>query len=450
MSTFEVTNYLEAIEKLSLDGDSVSSWRIANSLFNIPRSVSAKGNIETLEILNQFTAGALELKFFHEKKFFSWERPSFWTFHRAQIMTPQGDVLIDSENSLLHVVYHSCPVDEVIDFKDLEGHLHFENDAKHIPYRTTYYKKNWGFCVTYDQYQEIRKHPRLHVRIDSTLEDKPMPYGEGFFKGNDSSREILITSYICHPSMANNELSGVLLVARLMQCIKKLHLAGLLPVSVRFLLAPETVGSIAFINENLDHLRAFNKGVVVCSCVGDGRSVSLVDGRNPGPFCDALNLSASAVAEENNLEFHKYDFLQRGADERQYASPHVDLDVGTLCNSKFGEYPEYHNSSDNLDIISDQALAMSAEIVLRAIGLFACNEKPVMVDPCEPMLSKHGLYPHTRNYSATQEQVMQMLNFAAYADGKLSLIEMAKRFGWTDKIAMQTFNAFKNAELIKF
>ena len=135
-----------------------------------------------------------------------------------------------------------------------------------------------------------------------------------------------------------------------------------------------------------------------------------MDGRNPGPFCDALNLSASAVAEENNLEFHKYDFLQRGADERQYASPHVDLDVGTLCNSKFGEYPEYHNSSDNLDIISDQALAMSAEIVLRAIGLFACNEKPVMVDPCEPMLSKHGLYPHTRNYSATQEQVMQMLN----------------------------------------
>ena len=317
-----------------------------------------------------------------------------------------------------------------------------KGERDEVPYRTSFYNDNWGFCVSRRQYAELEKYEKLRVVIKADLKDRGLPYGECFFPGHETDRELLITSYICHPDMANNELSGILLLARLIKTVRSLSKSERLPIGVRFLLAPETIGSIAYINQHLDSMRRYVDGVLVCSCVGDGRMLSVVKGRRDDQFSRAVRITAKSVAAENKLAFKVYGFRDRGADERQFASPHVNLDVTTLCNSKFGAYPEYPSSEDDLSIISESAIAMSASVVLRALDLFVWNTAPIWPQPCEPMLSKAGIYPHARDYQKTQTEVMRLLDFSAYSDGRMSLIDMAEYFEWSDQLVTEIYRKF--------
>lgn len=445
----DLKNFLTAAHKVIDYAELHSSWAIAKKLFNMPRSVSGKANLETLREISAFTGGDLTIKYFEDEQYFSWTRPKYWTFKRARIFTTDGNVLIDSNDNLLHVVAHSAPVDELLPVDEVLKRLYWKEGSEHVPYRTSYYDASWGFCVTDEQYRSISQFSEVRVCIESTLTDEPTPYGEAFFEVPGCQEEILITSYICHPSMANNELSGMLMVAQLIQVCRWLSDEGALPINVRFLLAPETFGSIAFICENLSYLKEKVKGVLVCSCVGDGRAISTVSGRLPDEFSKSLQVAAQAKARDLGLPYHEYDFADRGSDERQFASPHVALDVITLCNTKFGGFPEYHTSADNLEVISPSAIHMSVECVVYALGLFAYNDNPIIRDPCEPMLSRVGLYPHTRDYAGTQDYVMRLLNFCAYADGAMSLVDMASRFSWTPQEALDVYDSVRTAGYLR-
>jgi len=436
------------IKELCEPGNEYSSWLLAKELFDIPRSVSGDGNLKTLEIIRGKIKSHFDIKFFDKQEYFSWSTPKYWTLNQASITSLNGEVLISTDSNILHVLIHSSAYTGEVDRETLKAHLFIDTDPTAVPYRTTYYKETWGFCVTKAQFDMLMKHEKLKVTIDSTLEDKATPYGEAVFKGG-SSNELLITSYICHPAMANNELSGILLIVRLMLSLKELERCKLLPITVRIVLAPETFGAIAYISENIEHLHKVNKGVLVCSCVGDGRMFSLIKGRNPGDFYKALRVSATSVAKQYDINIKEYSFLDRGSDERQYSSPHVDLDVGTFCNSKFGEYPEYHTSLDNLDIISEEAIAISCEVVLRAIFFAGLNQNPTMIAPCEPMFSKYGLYPHTRDYVSTKKMVMDLLNFSAYSDGQHSIVDIAEICDLTDVEAIGLFRKFQEKDVIK-
>ena len=445
----ELKKFLSVLESIIQQSEVYSSWELAERLFNMPRSVSGKANRVTLEILSEFTDGELVLKHFSEDEYFSWTRPKYWSFERARIITTGGEVICDTRDNLLHVVAHSSPIDKVLPVSDVLKRLHWKGGSADIPYRTSYYDDSWGFCVSEEQYLRISELSEVRVLIEAELSDSPTPYGEAYFGAPGCRDEVLITSYICHPSMANNELSGMLLVAQLIRMCRFLADEGALPISVRFLLAPETFGSIAYICENLSSLKENVRGVLVCSCVGDGRAISTVSGRLLGDFEKSVRVAAKAKARQYDLPYRQYDFAKRGSDERQFASPHVALDVITLCNTKFGEFPEYHTSADGLSVISADAIKMSAECAISALGLFAYNECPIIRDPCEPMLSKVGLYPHTRDYEQTQEYVMRLLNFCAYADGATSLVDMADQFSWAPEQALRVLYDFKSVGYLR-
>lgn len=436
------SDILNVISDMCDPHNEYSSWGLVETIFDLPRSVSGAGNVKTLEAIREFVGPDFEIRGFEKDEYYSWTKPDYWVFRSAHISSMSGEVIVTADDNILQLLIHSAPFSGTISIDELVEHLFVSDDDEIIPYRTSYYKKNWGFCVSKSQFEELSKYSELVVKVDTELRDLPVPYGELVVTGN-SKKEVLLSSYICHPSMANNELSGILLIARLMKSIQYLSQRGELPYTIRFVLAPETFGSIAYIAENFDQLIARTIGAVVCSCVGDGRKVSLVKGRKPGDFYASLHLSAKSVARENDLDFQEYSFLERGADERQFASPHVALDVGTLCNTKFGEYPEYHTSADTINIISESAISMSAEIVLRSIVLFGMNIKPMMKSPCEPMFSRYGIYPHTRDYAATKQLVMGLLNFSAYSDGSSSLTQIANICSMTDVEVMNYYEIFK-------
>ena len=355
------------IEKLVIPYNKFSSWELVSKIYSIPRSVSGEGNLRTLRIINKFVDGVLSINYFERKEYYSWDRPLYWAFKRASIATVDGVELINTDSRFLQVLTHSAPFQGEVFRSELASHLHVGAEPGVVPYRTSYYKKEWGFCVSQEQYSEIMKHEKLLVDIQSDLLDQGVPYGEAFFEGS-SNREILITTYICHPDMANNELSGILLLSRLVKIFDFLSKSKKLPYSIRLVLTPETFGSVAYIYENLDRLKNDTLGFIVLSCVGDGRELSIVDSRRKDLLNRCLRLSVSSVAKERGIPFKNYNFLDRGSDERQYSSPGLNLDGGCFCNTKFGEYPEYHSSLDDLSVISEEAICMSAEVILRTLN----------------------------------------------------------------------------------
>ena len=436
------------IEKLVSPHDEFSSWELVSQIYSIPRSVSGDGNLRTLNIINEFVGGVLSINFFEKKEYYSWDRPLYWNFKGASIATVDGVELVNTNARFLQVLTHSAPFQGKVPRDAILDHLFVGTEPGVIPYRTSYYKKEWGFCVSQEQHAEIMKHEELVVDIQSELLEQGVPYGEAFFKGQSQS-EIIITTYICHPDMANNELSGILLLTRLIKIVNFLSKSNKLKYSIRLVLTPETFGSVAYIHENLGRLKNDTLGFIVLSCVGDGRELSVVDSRRKDLLNRCLRLSASSVAKERGIPFRGYDFLDRGSDERQYSSPGLNLDGGCFCNTKFGEYPEYHSSLDDLSVISEEAICMSAEVILRTLNLLSENRYPRNVHPCEPMLSKHGLYPHTRDYALTKKYVMDRLNFSAYSDGEHSLIDIAELTEMSDVEILSLYQKFKTADLIE-
>lgn len=394
-------------------------YSLVKELFPICRSITGDGVRKTLRIIQREIP---ELKIFEVPtgtKVFDWIVPKEWNIKGGYIETLEGKKVIDFADTNLHVMGYSLPIDKIVSKEELlEMCYTIPEQPDYIPYVTSYYKERSGFCLSEKQKQALTE-DTYHVVIDSTLENGSLTYGELLIPGN-SKDEIFLSTYVCHPSMANNELSGPAVAVELAKYI----LANKdRRYSYRIIFIPETIGSITYLSKNLDYMQKHVIAGYNISCVGDDRTYSYVE----SPYADTL---ADRVAQ-NVLNFHypeykRYSFLHRGSDERQYCSPLVHLPLCAICRSKYEEYPEYHTSADNLNLVSPNGLYGAFEVYRKCIDLLESNYMYIVTTPCEPQLGKRGLYP-TLSRRGSINETRSMTAFIAYADGKHDLVDISNR-----------------------
>jgi aminopeptidase-like protein len=406
------------------DPNGTEMYRWVSDLFPICRSITGDG---TLESLRYFAEILPEMKIHSVRsgtQVFDWTVPNEWNISDAYIKDVNGKKIVDFKSCNLHVMGYSTPVQKTLTFRELEPHLYsLPERPEAIPYVTSYYQENWGFCLSDQQLAKLRLKPdaKYDVRIVSEIKPGQLNIGELVVPGNEQ-QEVLFSSYLCHPSMANNELSGPTVMTALARWVSSLSERK---YTYRFLYSVETIGTIAYLSENLDHLKEQLVAGFVLSCVGDERAASYVPSRNGDSFADRI---AKHVLKHRFPEFNEYTYLDRGSDERQFCSPGVDLPVCTICRSKFGEYPEYHTSDDNLDLVTPVGLMGSLEIFKDCIRILENTVVPVCNFSCEPQLGKRGMYPNT----STREsglQVQCLTDLIAYSDGERDLVEIAEIIG---------------------
>jgi len=401
-------------------GTKMYQW--ATDLFPICRSLTGQGVRDTLSYLQQQIPELTIESIKSGEQVFDWQVPQEWNIKQAFIENETGERVIDFTNSNLHVMGYSEPIDKVIELEELNTHLYsLPNQPDAIPYITSYYQRRWGFCVTENQRKAL-KAGKYRVKIDSTLEDGILNYGQLLIKGR-SDKEILLSTYVCHPSLANNELSGPVVTTALAQWLTSLTTTE---YSYRIIFVPETIGAITYLSRHFDHMKANTIAGFVVTCVGDNNDYSFVPSRSEKSLADKVALHALKHSVDS---FQQYTFLQRGSDERQYCAPGVDLPVCSVMRTKYGEYPEYHTSLDNLDVISPEGLQGGFSIIQQCLLLLESNHKYQVTVLCEPQLGKRGLYPTLSSMTEDYTDVITMMDFIAYCDGDHDLIDIANKIG---------------------
>lgn len=395
-------------------------YGLCERLFPICRSITGNGVRETLNILKEYCP---ELKIYEVPtgtKVFDWQVPKEWNIREAYIENSSGAKIIDFKNNNLHVVGYSVPVDKIVDLSELKAIIYTQEDQPDvIPYVTSYYKERYGFCMSTVQKDSLPE-DKYHIYIDSELKDGSLTYGEIIIPGGE--KEVFLSTYICHPSMANNELSGPAVAIHLAKWLRSLKERR---YTYRIIFIPETIGSITYLSRNLDILK---KNVIAgfnISCVGDDRTFSYVASRYGNTLADKV---AKNVLKYYYPDYKSYSFLDRGSDERQYNAPGVDLPVCSICRSKYGKYPEYHTSKDDLQLISAAGLQGAFEVYQECIVALENNFKYKINVLCEPQLGKRGLYP-TMSQKGSYDAVKAMTDFIAYADGTNDLIDISNIIG---------------------
>ena len=395
-----------------------------NSLFPICRSLTGKGIKKTLKIIKKEFPKLEILKIKSGTKVFDWKVPSEWNVKDAYILDKNGNKIINFKNNNLHLVGYSTPVNKFISKKKLFNNIHsLPKQPKAIPYITSYYQKYWGFCASHNQLSKINKEydnqDKFKVVIDSNLNSNGyLNYGELVLKGK-SKQEILISTYICHPSMANNELSGPIVAMSLINHFKKIKN---LEKNIRFIFIPETIGSIVYINKNLTYLKKNIIGGFNLTCIGDERQHSCMFSKYKNSPSDESLMQAY---KKLKLKYKVYSFLERGSDERQYNSPGVDLPISSIFRTKYGQYPEYHTSLDNFNLVTLKGITGGFNVAKTAIEILLKMIIPRNKILCEPQMGKRGLYP-TISTKKENEIIKNYMSFLQYADGKNSLDKISK------------------------
>jgi aminopeptidase-like protein len=394
-------------------------YSLLQELFPICRSLTGDGVRKTLSILQRHIPLTIS-EVPSGTKAFDWTVPDEWNVRDAFVLDPTGRKIIDFKRNNLHLLSYSEPFKGKLSLADLKEHLYtLKDDPDLIPYVTSYYKRRWGFCLSHNELCKLIE-GEYYVEIDSTLKPGSLTYAELVIPGL-STKEILISTYVCHPSMANNELSGPIvstfLAQRLLQSPVK-H-----TYTYRFVFIPETIGSIIYISKHLDELRTNVVGGYVVTCIGDPAPFSYLMTPSENALVDRITLH---VLRNSNQHFNLYNFTTRGSDERQYNAPGVDLNIGSLMRSKYGNYKEYHTSGDNLAFVTPEALHGSVEMYERCLSVFEQNVTYRSTMLCEPQLGKRGLYP-TISTRESGVAVRSMTNLLAYSDGKRDLLEIAER-----------------------
>jgi aminopeptidase-like protein len=389
---------------------------LAAELFPICRSITGNGVRQTLDIIKRELPNLQVFEVPSGTQCFDWIIPSEWNIRDGYILDPNGQKIVDFKQNNLHVVGYSVPVDGSFTLNDLRPHLYTVPERPDaIPYVTSYYQERWGFCLPYRQFHALTP-GSYRVKIDSILAPGSLTYGELLIPGA-LEREVLLSTYVCHPSLANNELSGPAVTVALAKWLAQAPRR----YSYRIIFIPETIGSIYYLSRHLDHLkRTVNAGFVV-TCVGDDRTYSYLPSRAGGTLADRAALHA---LKHSGHDFIRYSFLDRGSDERQYCSPGVDLPVASLMRSKYATYPEYHTSDDNLSLISPSGLGGGYKMLRRAIESIEANRRYRTTGTCEPSLSRRGLYP-TIGTTDVAKVVQDMMTIFAYADGSHDLMHVA-------------------------
>ena len=388
-------------------------------LFPICRSLTGLGVRKTLKIIKKEFP---DLKIKNVKsglKVFDWTVPPEWNVINAYVIDKNGFKIIDFKKNNLHLVGYSTPIKQTLKKKDLFKNFHFlKKQPQAIPYITSYYKKRWGFCITYDEFKKFDKkyvsEDEFKVVIDSSFKkDGNLNYGELILKGK-SNQEILISTYICHPSMANNELSGPIVTMGLINYFSKKKLNK----TLRFIFIPETIGSISYLSMNLNYLKKNIIGGYNLSCIGDDRLHSCIFSKYKNSPSDEALIEAYKKLKINNYKV--YSFLKRGSDERQYNSPGVDLRISSIFRTKYGEYPEYHTSLDNFNLVTLRGVTGGFNVAKTAIEIMLKSIYPKNKIICEPQMGKRGLYP-TLSTKNENKLTRNYMNFLQYADGYNSL-----------------------------
>lgn len=393
-------------------------YALAKELFPVCRSIIGEGTRFTLKRLQKEVPEIMLHNVPCGTKVFDWTIPEEWKIEEAYIEDSRGKRIVDYKANNLHIVGYSIPVDEIVSLEQLNAHIYSLPDHPDwIPYVTSYYKERWGFCMSHNQRLSL-KEENYHVVVKSKFIKSSLTYGELLIPG-EYEKEIFLSTYVCNPSMANNELSGPVVQTELAKWLlqKKNR-----KYSYRLIWIPETIGSITYLSKNFDIMK---KNIIAgynLTCVGDERAVSYVASRKANTLAD---IAAKNVLHSMAPDFIEYDFLHRGSDERQYNAPGVDLPVCSVCRSKYHEYPEYHTSADDMNLISADGLEWSYEIYKEIIDALEYNTKYKVNCYCEPQLGARGLYP-TESFNRSSISVQDMMNFIAYADGGHDLFEVSE------------------------
>ena len=414
----------------------------AKKLFPICRSITGQGIRQTLCYFEQFHPEFERIIFNTGEMVFDWKIPEEWIIIDAYLEHIQtGKRFAEFKDSNLNIVGYSTPIKKVLDKKNIINKIHtLPNQPNLIPYVTSYYKKTWGFCMTHNQ-KEVLPEGQYKVFINSKFKKGNLHLSHALIKGK-SNKEIFFSSYVCHPSMANNELSGPVVLNGIIDYLKKYK--SPLKYSYRFVLLPETIGSIAYISRFEQKLKKNVISGFNLSCVGDERCYSFVQSPNKNTLADKA-LEASFLGIKNKKI---YDFTERGSDERQYCSPNINLPLCTFSKSKFGTFPEYHTNADNFDLVTDKGLNESLELFKNIIDSFETSLNPKNLTKCEPQLSKRNLYPTISKKGSMEKEFKLRMNILAFSDGKNSIFDIAIKLNIPLKLVNKEVNLLKNAGLL--
>ncbi len=394
---------------------------LIGELYPICRSITGEGVRETLRRIQQRLPIAV-----HEvpsgTQVFDWTVPREWNIRDAWIKNLNGDRVVDFRECNLHVVSYSVPVRKRMPISELREHLHTLPDRPSwIPYKTSYYRETWGFCLSADQAGALTD-SEYDVCIDSTLADGHLTYGELYLPG-DSAEEVLFSTHVCHPSLCNDNLSGIAVTVFLARWLTTLAHRRF---SYRFLFIPGTIGSITWLARNRERLGAIRHGLVL---TGLGSRGGLVYKRSRIGTA-VIDRAAAHVLKHAAGENAVREFIPYGYDERQYCSPGVNLAVGCLSRTPFGEYPEYHTSADNMDFVEVGQLEGSYRACQSIVGVLEDDARYVsLMQMCEPQLGRRGLYSSMGGAGEARVQEMAMLWVLNFSDGHHSLLDIAERSG---------------------
>jgi aminopeptidase-like protein len=388
------------------------------ALYPICRSITGEGFRKTLCEIRQYLP--LEIREVPSgTPVFDWTVPLEWNIRDAYIAAPDGTKVVDFQRCNLHVMSYSVPVKARMRLEELRRHLHSLPDRPEwVPYRTSYYKENWGFCLSHRQLKELAD-TDYDVCIDSSLEPGHLTYGECLLPGQ-SAEEILISVHCCHPSLCNDNLSGIAVATHLGRALQNMPRK----FSYRFLFIPGTIGSITWLATNQDRIDRIRHGLVLTG-VGDAGGITYKRSRKGDTLIDR----AMAHVLHHQAEPYKIiDFFPYGYDERQYCSPGFNLPVGCLMRTPHGEYPEYHTSADNLEFVLEESMRKVLILSLRTFFVLENDRRPISMNPkCEPQLGKRGLYRAIAGQTEGALKEMALLWVLNLADGRHSLLDIADR-----------------------
>ena len=389
---------------------------LAQRVWDFPRSITGNGVRDTLKVFSEYLPNLQIHEVASGTEVLDWVVPLEWNLTRAYLVGPTGERIVDSADSNVHVVSYSEPIDLELDLESLQNHLHSDFDhTDAIPYVTSYYNRTWGFCLTQNQRDTLVPGTYRAV-IDSSLEPGFLTYGEWVLPGKSDS-EVFISTYVCHPSLANNELSGPVVAVALAQWLMSFPSRK---YTYRFVFVPETIGPITYLSRNLEQLQSRVVAGFNLTCIGDEGDYSYLASRHGNTPIDRI---AQRVVEETPQPV-VYSFLDRGSDERQYCAPGVDLPLISLMRTRYGHFEEYHTSADDLEFVTPAGLQGGFELVRDCIAELEASEYLTTPIKGEPQLAKRGLY-HTMHARTVADEILLRTHILAYSDGSHSEQDIA-------------------------
>ncbi len=422
-------------------------------LFPINRSLTGNGNRASLAILSEIVP--LNIKEYPTGQVvYDWEIPKEWNIKDGWIKNDKGEKIVDFKKNNIHVVGYSIPINEKIEGKKLKEHLHyFIEQPEVIPYRTSYYNENWGFCLSYNSYKQLFWEEQTYeVFIDAELKEGSLTLADYILKG-ETDKEYLFSTYFCHPSLANDNLSGTLMNAFLARELSKRKLKN----TYRFVFAPETIGTITYCATHEEEMKRIEAGYILTCLAGQGN----YGYKNSFVGDHLIDRVAHQTFREKQIDYISYPFVPQGSDERQYSSPGFRIPIGSVHKDKYHEYDFYHTSGDNLGFISIEAFISTLDIYLSIIDKLENNESFISLNPnCEPRLGKRGLYPaigrrtmysyegKENKFPEYKDELDIIMWLLFYADGKHSLLDIAIKHNFHFDQLKEVLEKLKHAGLI--